>query len=78
MTLFSRKVVDLCERPLEFHYGIAYTISFNNKLVRVFMNNSKRIGSKFGYAIIDPDTMKVIKYCRACSFDNVKQAVILN
>lgn len=75
---FPRKIVDLCERPLEFKFGIAYTMSFNDKLVRVFLNNSKRFDKKFGYAIIEPSTMQVIKYCKACSFDNVKKAVILN
>ncbi len=75
---FPRVVVDLFERPLVFRCGIAYTMSFNDKLVRVFLNNSKRPDKKFGYAIIDPGTNKVIKYCRACSFFNVKKAVILN
>lgn len=75
---FPRHIVDLCGRPFEFRFGIAYTTSFNDKLVRVFLNNSKRPDKMFGYAIIEPDTMKVIKYCRACSFFNVKKAVILN
>lgn len=79
MTLFKRRIVDLCERPLQFSkYGIAYTISFQGNLVRVFRNQTKLNGSRYGYAIIDPDSNKVLKYCRACSFDNVKRAVILN
>lgn len=75
-------VVDICSTPLEFISGIAYTKTFNGKLIRIFMNQSKRPSFRFGYMILsNPDKngdRYIEKYCRACSIHNVKKAVILN
>lgn len=75
-------VVDICSTPLEFVAGIAYTHTFHDKLIRIFMNQSKRPSHMFGYMILsEPDkegNRYIEKYCRACSLSGVKKAVILN
>lgn len=75
-------VVDICKTPLHFVCGIAYTRTFNDKLIRVFRNQSKRPSQAFGYMILsEPDAngdRYIEKYCRACSLATLKKAVILN
>lgn len=75
-------VIDICNTPLEFVAGIAYAHTFGDKLIRVFLNQTKRPSHMFGYMILSkPDkegNRYIEKYCRACSLANVKKAVILN
>lgn len=70
-------IVDLFNQPLRFKSGVAYCRTFQGKLVRVFLNQTKRPSRLFGYAIIDDD-FTVIKFCRGCSVQGLKRAVILN
>lgn len=75
-------IVEICERPLQFVAGVAYTKTFHDKLIRVFLNQTKRPSKMFGYMILsEPDKFGnryIEKYARSCSLDTLKKAVILN